>query len=266
MEYRQNPITREWIATRAHNSLAESDLYERRPGISDTTQDATFLNDHDACLVSASPEELADFFRGYKTWIDNMLGRAPHSAIHSIIKPSCKKNADQRTSQMFLVPDSDDYIDKTIINARKYYLKNNSCLWCGMIDQEIKSHDRMVCQTDDFVVFVSYFARLPYETFVLPKQHMPDFRSFPDHLFPQLGELCHDVIGRIYRAAHRSNMSLHLHNIVVPERHSLYTHWSIQLIPWMNNWAGFEIATAMYINVASPEACAARLRTEKTAK
>lgn len=56
-------------------------------------------------------------------------------------------------------------------NQYEYLQKNNSCLLCDYLKQELNSNTRIVYENDGFVVLVPYWAVWPYETMILPKYH-----------------------------------------------------------------------------------------------
>lgn len=260
MEYRKNPVTGEWIAAPVSSLIEPSSLFERRSGLPDELHALSVGNDAEVDLLTLSVDDIRLFFEGYRTWIDTIRMCNPRCAVHSIIKTSGGMKDEQQPSRLFIVPDDDAFTDRTIASAAKYYKKKRTCLWCDLVKHEQREKTRIVDESDSLLACTLYCARLPYELMIIPKHHYSDFMSLPDALFDEFSSLFFSLIHRLHEMTNRARYSLHLHNIYVPDSCRHYTHWSLQIIPWMNNWAGFEIATAMYINSTSPEVCARRLR------
>jgi UDPglucose--hexose-1-phosphate uridylyltransferase len=63
---------------------------------------------------------------------------------------------------------------------RAYYEKNSSPLLVDYLSQELRLRKRIVVENDDWVVLVPFWALWPFETILLPKEHvlrLPDLTS-----------------------------------------------------------------------------------------
>ena len=69
------------------------------------------------------------------------------------------------------------------------------CLLCDYLAVELKEGERIVCQNDDFVVLVPFWAVWPFETLVLPRRHRG---ALPD-LTAEEREALADILGRLAR-------------------------------------------------------------------
>ena len=69
------------------------------------------------------------------------------------------------------------------------------CLLCDYLAVELKDGERIVCQNDDFVVLVPFWAVWPFETLVLPRSHRG---ALPD-LTQRERDALADVLGRLTR-------------------------------------------------------------------
>lgn len=58
-------------------------------------------------------------------------------------------------------------------NARRYRLDTGKCLFCTVLEDELRSGTRIITQNDHFVAFIPVFARLAYEVMVIPRRHIP---------------------------------------------------------------------------------------------
>jgi UDPglucose--hexose-1-phosphate uridylyltransferase len=64
---------------------------------------------------------------------------------------------------------------------KAYHAANNTCLLCDYLKVESQQSIRIVCQNDDFLVVVPWWAVWPFETLVLAKRHIGSLAEFEDH-------------------------------------------------------------------------------------
>jgi UDPglucose--hexose-1-phosphate uridylyltransferase len=69
---------------------------------------------------------------------------------------------------------------KEILTMTNYKEKHGSCLLCDYVTLEQKIGTRIVCENDQFLVVVPYWALWPYETLILSKSHLTSLSSFED--------------------------------------------------------------------------------------
>lgn len=62
-------------------------------------------------------------------------------------------------------------IEKTHNNLKKYYSEHDTDLLSEYLKAEMQSNDRIVCENDDFVVLVPFWAIWPFETLLISKRH-----------------------------------------------------------------------------------------------
>ncbi|KAJ3111530.1 hypothetical protein HDU96_005624 [Phlyctochytrium bullatum] len=61
---------------------------------------------------------------------------------------------------------------KELDAQQAYHAENGTCLLCDYVKEELAQGTRVVCENDDFVCLVPYWALWPFETLVLPKNHV----------------------------------------------------------------------------------------------
>jgi UDPglucose--hexose-1-phosphate uridylyltransferase len=55
---------------------------------------------------------------------------------------------------------------------REYRAQHGSCLLCDYLQRELTQTERIVCENDEFVALVPFWAVWPFETLVLSRQHL----------------------------------------------------------------------------------------------
>jgi UDPglucose--hexose-1-phosphate uridylyltransferase len=59
--------------------------------------------------------------------------------------------------------------------SARYFSYKERCVFCDYISQEKKAASRIICQNEHAVAVSPYAACLPYEAWLLPLSHLPDF-------------------------------------------------------------------------------------------
>jgi UDPglucose--hexose-1-phosphate uridylyltransferase len=74
-------------------------------------------------------------------------------------------------------------------SQREYREKNGSCLLCDYVATETKERARIVCENEDFLAVVPWWAVWPFETLVLSKQHFGSLSDFGDRQRDSLADI-----------------------------------------------------------------------------
>lgn len=144
--------------------------------------------------------------------------------------------------------------------AAEHYQVTGNSIYVELCRAELEAGSRLIAVNDDYVAFSPYASRTPYETWILPRNPAPTFDLAAASTLPALASLLGDVLRRV-----RSALDDPPYNIVVnsaPRRHADEPDfvWHVELIPRLNQAAGFELATGMPINEVPPELAAQTLR------
>jgi UDPglucose--hexose-1-phosphate uridylyltransferase len=146
-----------------------------------------------------------------------------------------------------------------------YFRNNEKCAYCAIVAEERKKRDRIVFETDDFVVFTPFASRSPFETWIVPKQHSARFENISDKQVEQLAYVLKVILSKIYIKLSDPALNFYLHTLPFEHaRHSAHTeesyHWHFTVFPRLTIWAGFEYATGIPVNPMVPETAAEFLR------
>ena len=63
-------------------------------------------------------------------------------------------------------------------NLAAYYAGHHSCLLCDYLKTETQQRERIVCENDEFIALVPFWAVWPFETLLLSRQHISSFNDF----------------------------------------------------------------------------------------
>jgi hypothetical protein len=109
--------------------------------------------------------------------------------------------------------------------------------------------------SEHFAAFEPYASRHPFETWILPLRHGPDFESITDAERYDLAGLLISVLGRLEKVLPRPAYNLFLYSgpnrKTNPDRWRTLAadfHWHIEILPRLFYEAGFEMGSGLYGN------------------
>jgi UDPglucose--hexose-1-phosphate uridylyltransferase len=159
-------------------------------------------------------------------------------------------------SQIIALPIVPKRVSEEMKGVHAYKQKNNSCVYCEMIQQERATQKRIVLENDDFIAIEPFAARFPFETWILPKQHETNFEFICGSAIDNLTTLLRDVLWRIKQVLHDPPYNFMLHTSPQNDPGKIDYHWHLEITPKLTKVAGFEWGTGFYINPMPPETAA----------
>ncbi len=81
-------------------------------------------------------------------------------------------------------------------SLKAYQAEHGRCLLCDYLGVEAKEGTRIVCQNDDFLVVVPWWAVWPFETLVLARRHMGSLAEFTDREKTSLADILSQITTR----------------------------------------------------------------------
>ncbi len=163
-------------------------------------------------------------------------------------------------SQLVATPVVATYYNRKFKIAHDYYVDAASCLYCELLAAELKNKERIVTQTDNFVVFHPYASHVPYETWIMPKQHSPSYGLIPPRQLAELATVLKDSLLLLYRHLDDPDYNLMIDSTTTEDEDNPYYDWHIRIMPRLGTIAGFEMGSGILINTALPEETAGFMR------
>jgi UDPglucose--hexose-1-phosphate uridylyltransferase len=163
-------------------------------------------------------------------------------------------------SQLIATPVVPKHVRESVNGAKNYYEYKERCVFCDMIKQEMSSGVRIVAENDDFLAFVPFAARFPFEVWIMPKVHDSDFEDVQKHEVVNLSRLLQDVLRRMKSVLDNPPYNFIILNSPLREPKLAHYHWHLEIMPKLTKVAGFEWGSGFYINPTPPEEAAKFLR------
>ncbi len=163
-------------------------------------------------------------------------------------------------SQLIATPVVPRNVRELVNGAKNYFEYKERCVFCDMIKQETSTGQRIVAENDDFIAFVPFAARFPFETWILPKVHDSDFEDVQKHEVVNLTRLLQMVLRRMKDVLDNPPYNFIILNSPLRESKLAHYHWHLEIMPKLTKVAGFEWGSGFYINPTPPEEAAKFLR------
>jgi len=167
-------------------------------------------------------------------------------------------------SQIVATPFVPKTIDEELdaaVRFRKDAAPHSGSLWSALLVRELRAATRIVNESESFVVLCPFASRFPYETWLIPKRHDPEFTNVTCDELREFSEQLRNTLTALERTLPVPAFNFAL--CVAPFRdvRSEAYHWHLKVTPRIAGIAGFELGTGSWINIVLPEHAAAALRS-----
>ena len=163
-------------------------------------------------------------------------------------------------SQLLALPFIPPTVAEEVAGARAFYHQHGRCVYCQLLDTEIKREERAVTENDDFLAFVPFAARMPYEVWITPKKHAACFSDVCEEELPSLAEVLAKVLRCLTDVLGPHDYNLVVHSLSLRSDEQSSYHWHVEVLPRTTVMAGLELGAGVHINPVVPEEAARRLR------
>jgi UDPglucose--hexose-1-phosphate uridylyltransferase len=163
-------------------------------------------------------------------------------------------------SQMIGAPVITSQLRDRLINALRHFDEFGECIFCRVLDQELKEGARLVYESEYFVAFVQFAALTPFSMLIMPRRHMACFSEITDEEAADLaGNLRHTLL-KLHSGLDDPDYNYTIRTAPKEYMGVKYYHWCLSIIPRLTTMAGFELGSGMFVNVSVPEENASFLR------
>jgi len=155
--------------------------------------------------------------------------------------------------------------------GRDYFAQKERCVFCDILSQEVNQNQRMLETRGDFLSLCPYAPRVPYETWVLSRNHEAAFERFAlgrSANLRELGSLLRRTLQRIRSVTEDFHLVLHTSPNTLHRSESLPYwktidddyHWHIEILPILAARAKSYTFKEVYYSPVSSEVAVRRLR------
>jgi UDPglucose--hexose-1-phosphate uridylyltransferase len=217
---------------------------------------------HDQPLHQLTPDRLWRVLWAWRTRMQD-LKRDPRFAAAMVLKNhgrAAGARSDHALSQVAAYPIVPPVLENKVRCATDYLSAVGRCLFCDAIEQDVRDGLRVVSDGGPVIAIAPFAPRVPFETWLLPREHAPRFEEASDAVLEALAEVLATVGGRLDWALERPACNLVLHTAPFGGAADAAFHWHVEVIPRVARWAAGEWGSGIPRNPVSPEEAARVLR------
>jgi UDPglucose--hexose-1-phosphate uridylyltransferase len=230
-----------------------------------------FTSDHDRSFSQLGPAQARTVV---DAWADRTIALAEHESIDYIF---CFENRGEEIGVTLSHPHGQIY-GYPFIPPRFYKAgdaldhhraRSGGCLQCELLAAECEDGSRVVAQSPDWVAYVPFAARWPYEVRLVARRHVPDLPALGDRERDDLAQIYLRVLQAFDRLFDTPTPYIAGWQQAPVRRSRDVWHlaaevFTIRRAPGKLKYlAGSESAAAVWVNDVAPETAAARLRGEQ---
>ncbi|MCG9479594.1 MAG: galactose-1-phosphate uridylyltransferase [Actinomycetia bacterium] len=202
-----------------------------------------------------SHQELVSMVTAYKSRIDELKKDDRIKSV--IIMHNQGKEAgaslDHTHSQLFGLPFIPPVLGKELRGTIAYFNDHDRCAMCDILEYEQQQQKRIVYMDQYFMVLQPFASGSPYETWVVPRQHSPNFEDIDKQQMQSFCRCLKLVLDFFYHQLDNPAFNYYIHTSPTLIDTGKYYHWHLELIPKLTIKAGFEMGTGVNINITTPE-------------
>lgn len=217
---------------------------------------------HDRHMARMSKEEVSAVIKTYhKRYVELMR---QHENLQTIIFRNHGKQAGTSLihphSQIIVTAIVPHHVRWREEEAQRYFDQWGRCVYCDILEFEMKEQRRVVLENGSFVAFVPFAAEVPFELWIVPKTHRADFGSISDIEMHDLSVVLRAILAQLSLKLGDPDYNYIINTAARFRADEPQIHWYLHIHPRLTTRAGFEIGSGISINPSLPEDDAAILK------
>lgn len=216
--------------------------------------------DPDQRLERFSIDHLVDVLRLYRDRVAAHAGRRDvrHVQVTRNVGRAAGAQYEHPHGQVLALPVANRWVEEEREAAAAHHRATGRCLFCDVLGHDLAGRERLVSSNDHFVALAPFAAKVPFETWILPRDHQSGFHELPGNHAAALAALLQTVVRALNAALDRPPYNLVVHTL--PVGGDAAFHWHVELLPRVTRLAGFDWSIGAYVNPMPPEAAVRFLR------
>jgi UDPglucose--hexose-1-phosphate uridylyltransferase len=167
---------------------------------------------------------------------------------------------DHAHSQLMAFPMIPPVLAEKLRGAARHLSIGGRCIFCHLVSEELHDGRRIVAEKGSVVGMTPYASRVPFETWIVPRDHAARFENCSDAALTDIAQALKSVMARIDWALERPACNFVLHSAPFSGEAETAFHWHLEILPRVTRYSGLEWAAGVHRNPVSPEDAAKALR------
>ena len=189
--------------------------------------------------------------------------RTEAEIAHAMLFLNCRAEAGASLGhvhwQLIGTPVVSSQLQRRAARERDHQSEFGSSLIGNLVDWERKQQIRIVCETENFVVYCPFASRFPFQIHITPRDPSLSLFDCPADIRYELAWHCRDMVKRLERLLEDAAYNILLQ--LPPMERVDQDPWYLQIFPRISKPAGFELGSDIWINPVTPEAASQALRS-----
>ena len=228
-----------------------------------------YSSEHDSSLTEMSVEHITNLI---KVWTDRYEELGSREEIKYVFIFENKGDAIGVTlqhphGQIYAFPFIPPKVGRELNSSKEYMEETGKCLHCDVLGEELADGRRIVAENQDFVAFIPFTARYPYEIHIYARDHRRSLLEFNEEEQRSLARILTLVISKYDNLFGFSlPYMMIMHQAPTDGQENNHAHFHIEFYPpnrtetKLKYLAGCESGAGTFINDTLPEQSAERLR------
>ncbi len=163
-------------------------------------------------------------------------------------------------SQIIAIPVIDPDLKDSLDGAERYYREHQQCVYCQMLEWDIKDGKRIIYQNEKFAVLCPFAPQVSFEVRIYPKEHQSTFEKMTEPEKDLFADAMQVALNRIAQALDDPPYNFYFHTAPADRGRYENYHWHLNILPKTAVMAGFELGAGIEISTIEPEKAAAFLK------
>ena len=217
--------------------------------------------DHYKDIADYGPAKAEEIVRGY---VDRYEAAAANPFVKYVLISinhgrEAGASLEHPHAQLFGIPLVPDNVLEELRGVERYRAEHGQCPYCAIAAAERRAGERVIFENERFLVFAPFASRVPFESWIVPKEHASRFEMMTAEQSTDFAVALHALLAKLKRGLNDPPFNLFIHTEPVHDGRVDY-HWHCELMPKLSIAAGFELGAGIMINTATPESAAEFLR------
>jgi UDPglucose--hexose-1-phosphate uridylyltransferase len=213
---------------------------------------------HGELLQALAPDRIWRVLWAWRTRMQDLTRDARFAAI--VIAKNHGRAAgarlDHAHSQLMAYPMVPPALAEKVASGARHFEATGRCVFCDVLAGELADGRRVIKEEGEVVAFLPFASRVPFETWLMPREHAPRFEHALDATLEALAAGIHGVLAGIDWALERPAYNLVLHTAPLTGEADGSVHWHVEILPRVTRYGGLEWGSGVHRNPVSPEEAA----------
>jgi UDPglucose--hexose-1-phosphate uridylyltransferase len=216
---------------------------------------------HDQPLHGLEPDRLWRVLWAWRTRLQDLKrdSRFASAVIFKNHGRAAGARLDHAHSQLVAFPIVPPVLAEKVQGGLRHHERTGRCIFCDLVAEEAAGGRRIICD-NAILAFTPFASRVPFETWLMPRDHAPRFEQIADEGLRMLAAALRSMLIRIDWALERPACNLVLHTGPLTGEADRAFHWHLEILPRVTRYSGLEWGSGMHRNPVAPEDAAAMLR------